>query len=111
MAVGADFDLQILAERRARRESVPAGAGDRHVFIFRMNRSFHERLEKVGDAKRGASLAAHSRLLKRHEAREGTGDWPSDWLHISKFLYPQKLWISLWTSAFFKGRIPRRIAF
>jgi hypothetical protein len=33
-----------------------------------MNRSFHGRLEKVADAKGGASLAAQSSLLKRRAA-------------------------------------------
>jgi hypothetical protein len=31
-----------VTQRRARRESIPARARYGHVFIFRMNRGFHE---------------------------------------------------------------------
>jgi hypothetical protein len=111
MAVGADLDVQILAERRASGESVAAGAGDRHVLIFRMDRSFHRSLTTVGGAKGRASLAAHWPLLKQSCACLSKGLVAADVLHISTILYPQKLWISLWTYAFFKVRIPGRIAF
>jgi hypothetical protein len=42
MAVRAHFDLQILAQRGARQEIIPAGAGDRDFFVFGMNAGFHD---------------------------------------------------------------------
>ena len=40
MAVGTDFDLQIL-HRRTGLDDIPAGAGDGGIEIFRMNLLFH----------------------------------------------------------------------
>jgi hypothetical protein len=42
MAIGTDFHLQILTDRRARLELVPAGAGDRDFFVVRVNAGFHQ---------------------------------------------------------------------
>lgn len=41
VAVRAHFDLQIVAQRRARQELVPTAAGDVGVFVFRMDAGFH----------------------------------------------------------------------
>ena len=100
MAVGADFDLQVVSQRRARREDIAAAAGDRHFLVFRMNRRFHDRLVKEMEdpTKGGGSLAADESHLK-HDTHALAGR------AVLRFLYPQKLWISLWTSAFFKGRL------
>src|SRR5216683_7223088 len=45
MAIGANFDLQILANGRARLEMVAAGASDRDDFIFWMDAGFHRNLD------------------------------------------------------------------
>ena len=42
MAVRADFDLQIMAEGRARNERVTAAAGHGRVFVLRVNSGFHD---------------------------------------------------------------------
>src|SRR5271166_534086 len=42
MAIGTNFDLQILADRRARLEFVPASAGDCNFFIVWVNAGFHQ---------------------------------------------------------------------
>jgi hypothetical protein len=76
-----------------------------------MNRGFHRLLAKVGHAKGRASLAAHWPHLKQSCACLSKGLVAADVLHISTILYPQKLWISLWTYAIFKVRIPGLIAF
>src|ERR1700676_4353890 len=47
MAVGANFNLQILANGRASLELVAAGAGDRDDFVIRMNAGFHGNLNLV----------------------------------------------------------------
>lgn len=36
MAVGADFNLQVMPERRAGFECIAAGASDRDLFVLRM---------------------------------------------------------------------------
>src|SRR5215471_6963032 len=41
MASGADLDVQVLAERRARLEGTPARAGDGDLFVVRVNLGFH----------------------------------------------------------------------
>ena len=41
VAVRADFDLQIVAQRRARVEGVPAAAGHRDLFVVGMDSVFH----------------------------------------------------------------------
>jgi hypothetical protein len=91
MTVGADLDLQIVAERRTRGERIAAGASYRHVLIFRMNRGFHGLLTGVGDAKGGASLAAHPALLKRRDAHMSGGFISVRGLRIS--------WVPLSTEA------------
>src|SRR6202021_558371 len=61
MAVGANFDLQILANGRARLEMVAAGASDRDDFVFWVNAGFHGNLD--------ISVAAEStspRGVRRH---------------------------------------------
>jgi hypothetical protein len=45
VAIGTNFDLQILANGRARLEMVAAGAGDRDEFIFWVNAGFHRNLD------------------------------------------------------------------
>ena len=46
MAIGAHFDLQIMADRRAGLELIAAGAGDGDDFIFWMDTGFHRNLDK-----------------------------------------------------------------
>src|SRR5271163_2903282 len=41
MAVGAHFDLQVMADGRASLEFVPAGAGDHDLFVIWVNAGFH----------------------------------------------------------------------
>jgi hypothetical protein len=41
VAVGADFDLQIVSQSRTRLERVPAGAGNTDFFVLRMRIGFH----------------------------------------------------------------------
>src|ERR1700678_2557712 len=47
MAIGAHFDLQIMADRRASLELIAAGAGNCDDFIFWMDIGFHRNLDKV----------------------------------------------------------------
>src|ERR1700736_3527807 len=61
MAIGANFDLQILANGRASLEMVAAGASDFDDFIFWMDAGFHRNLDM--------SVAAEStspRGVRRH---------------------------------------------
>src|ERR1700722_33649 len=44
MAVGTNFDLQILTNGRTRLELVPAGARDRDLFVIGMDAGFHGNL-------------------------------------------------------------------
>jgi hypothetical protein len=46
MAIGAHFDLQIMADRRASLELIAAGAGNGNDFIFWMDTGFHRNLDK-----------------------------------------------------------------
>jgi hypothetical protein len=57
MAIGANFDLQIMANGRASLELVAAGASNRDDFIFWMNAGFHGNLDM--------SVAAESTSLER----------------------------------------------
>src|SRR5271165_5912655 len=41
MAVGADFDLQIMSDRRTCLELVSAGAGHGNFFVVRVDTGFH----------------------------------------------------------------------
>jgi hypothetical protein len=45
MAVGTNFDLQILSDGRTGLELVPAGTSDRDLFVVRMDAGFHRNLE------------------------------------------------------------------
>jgi hypothetical protein len=45
VAIGANLDLQILADGRASLELIAAGTGDRDDFIIWMNAGFHGNLE------------------------------------------------------------------
>jgi hypothetical protein len=60
MAIGANFDLQIMANGRASLEMVAAGASNRDDFIFWMNAGFHGNLDM--------SVAAESTSLQRSAA-------------------------------------------
>jgi hypothetical protein len=51
MAIGANFDLQILANGRASLEMVAAGASNRDDFVFWMNAGFHGNLDIVGSGR------------------------------------------------------------
>jgi len=42
VAVRAHFDLEVVAECRTRNEGIPAAAGHRRVFIFRMDCGLHD---------------------------------------------------------------------
>jgi hypothetical protein len=61
MAVRADFDLQIVPERRARDERVPAAAGDSRLFVFRMDSGLHERVRLADASEKGAQFSHQSR--------------------------------------------------
>jgi hypothetical protein len=74
MALGADFDLQIVANGRTRLERVAAAAGDVDFGVTGMNFSFHANLEsparvlKVGPAsKMGAKC---TQIKSARQARE-----------------------------------------
>src|ERR1700688_306454 len=45
MAVGTNFDLQILSDGRTGLELVPTGTSDRDLFVFRVDAGFHRNLE------------------------------------------------------------------
>ena len=47
MAAGAHFHLQVVSERGTRLERVAAGAGDRHLFVRRMDIGLHGNLGRV----------------------------------------------------------------
>jgi hypothetical protein len=64
MAIGANFDLQILAVGRASLELVAAGAGDRDDLVIWMNAGFHGNLDM--------SVAAESTVFgaaRRHAVK------------------------------------------
>src|SRR5579883_677351 len=108
----ADLHLQVVSERGARLERVAAGAGDRDLFVRRMDIGFHGRLRACG----GPSLHGAGRLgskgrrvypsiraatsgaggTARLKVRAGGGS--ADGLPRSRSPYPQKLWITLWVS-------------
>jgi hypothetical protein len=65
MAIGANFDLQILADGRARLELVAAGAGDRDEFVFGMDAGFHGNLDMTLAAEStGTDEGAHRHAAK-----------------------------------------------
>jgi hypothetical protein len=57
VAIGANFDLQILADGRTRLELVPAGARDRDLFVIGMDAGFHGNLVCLLRQNRSASLS------------------------------------------------------
>jgi hypothetical protein len=60
MAVGADFDLQIMAQCRTRLERVATGTGHQRVFVLRMNIQLHwghRAANAPGGYKRARSVA------------------------------------------------------
>jgi hypothetical protein len=62
MAIGANFDLQILANGRASLEMVAAGASDRDDFVIWMNAGFHGNLDMSVAAESMSIQCASPRL-------------------------------------------------
>jgi hypothetical protein len=63
MAIGAHFDLQIMADRRASLELIAAGAGNCDDFIFWMDIGFHRNLDKVTAESTSPLKGAHRHAL------------------------------------------------
>jgi hypothetical protein len=63
MAIGAHFDLQIMADRRASLELIAAGAGHCDDFIFWMDIGFHRNLDKSNGRIDEPAKGAHRHAL------------------------------------------------
>jgi hypothetical protein len=62
VAVGADFNLQIVPERRPRQERVTAAAADGGLFVLRVDSGFHDLLGDIRPLEKGAQCSgAHDR--------------------------------------------------
>jgi hypothetical protein len=86
MAVGANFDLQVMTQGRLRLEGIAAGTGHGDFFVFRMRVGFHGflstgRVLPAGDGKKGA---------------QSSGPLMGSQAQIPSDFYPQKVWITLW---------------
>ena len=60
MAVRADFDLQIMTQRGAREERIPAAANHVGVFVFRMNAGFHGVYERKAPLQKKGAQCSHA---------------------------------------------------
>jgi hypothetical protein len=63
MAVGAHFDLQIMADRRASLELIAAGASNCDDFVFWMDTGFHRNLDKSNGRIDEPAKGAHRHAL------------------------------------------------
>jgi hypothetical protein len=89
MAVGADFDLQIVTQGRPRLERVAAGAAHADFFVFRMRIGFH------GFSLSGRSLPAGH----KKKGAQSSGPFLGSQAQKPRGRYPQKVWITLWVAA------------
>src|ERR1044071_70315 len=77
VAVRADFDLQVVPQRRARVEGVPAAAGHRDLFVLWMDSVFHDcRRLCAARAKKARSVATQVRASKKKSAEKPFGRVP-----------------------------------
>ena len=63
MAIGANFDLQIMADGRAGLELIAAGTSDCDDFIFGMDAGFHRNLDKSNGRIDEPAKGAHRHAL------------------------------------------------
>lgn len=97
VAVGTDFDLQIVAQRRTRNECVTASAGNVGLFVFGMDIGFHggsrasERpTEKVAQCIHATGCPQAKTGIEGEYFMFSRGGAPG------RLSYPQILWITVW---------------
>jgi hypothetical protein len=107
MAIGANFDLQIVAQSRTRKERVAAATSYGNFFVLGMDVSLHcYRRDGRVPRKLGAQCSRESATPQQIHAPAGgpANLWPDarahqTWIHNEPEIgYPQKLWITLWTN-------------
>lgn len=102
MAIRADFDLQVVAQRRTRWKRVAAAAGHGNVFVLRMNAGFHGVAGLEPGSEKGARSVAAPFRARKLTNRIGQDAFHRDPSESWRFGYPQNLWITLWMSAVFR---------
>jgi hypothetical protein len=69
MAVRADFDLQVVAQRRTRDERVPAGAGHSRVFVLGMDSGFHDSKSALALPRKKGAQCSHAGSTEQAKVR------------------------------------------
>jgi hypothetical protein len=89
MAVGADFDLQVVSQSRPRLERIAARAAHVDLFVIGVRVGFH------GISQSGRVLPAGH----KKKGAQSSGRKLASQAQIAAIPYPQKVWITLWVAS------------